>query len=442
MKNKIYILLLSAVLFSLSACDKYLDIKPVGSVIPVTLAEHRALLSRAYKNIQSDRGLVSFRSDEMMAASNRLSYYRDIESWNDTAPSDGTATFTWSNFYAVSFVANQLIYNRNNITEGSAEELNQLIGESYLLRAYVHFVLVNLHGRPYTQPGALQSKSIPLKLDVDLEKVLSRNTVEEVYASILEDIAIARTLINKERWELAFSYRFNVVSVDAFQSRVALYMADWEAAYKAAEAVIAKQSELENLNVEGALLPNNYESVEAITPLEQVISSSVATAAQVTPILLGMYAEGDRRPALYFGAPDANGKQLSVKGEYSKFRCTFRVGEMYLTAAEAAAHLSKLPEARNRLLQLMQKRYTPEAYATKAAAVNAMGQAALITEILDERARELAFEGHRWFDLRRTTRPRIEKVLSGKTYVLEQDDPRYTVPIPKEAIAANPGLAN
>ena len=56
---------------------------------------------------------------------------------------------------------------------------------------------------------------------------------------------------------------------------------------------------------------------------------------------------------------------------------------------------------------------------------------------------ELAFEGHRWFDLRRTTRPRIEKTLySGQTIILEQNDERYTLRIPQSAIEANPNLSN
>ena len=71
-----------------------------------------------------------------------------------------------------------------------------------------------------------------------------------------------------------------------------------------------------------------------------------------------------------------------------------------------------------------------------------LNQETMREKIIHERRMELAFEGHRWFDLRRTTRPRMVKVLQGKTYILEQDDPRYTIPIPRDAIAANPGLAN
>lgn len=43
----------------------------------------------------------------------------------------------------------------------------------------------------------------------------------------------------------------------------------------------------------------------------------------------------------------------------SEYKCSFRTSELYLNAAEAAAHLNKLPEARSRLLQLREKRYTP-----------------------------------------------------------------------------------
>ena len=71
-----------------------------------------------------------------------------------------------------------------------------------------------------------------------------------------------------------------------------------------------------------------------------------------------------------------------------------------------------------------------------------MSQEKLVTEILKERARELAFEGHRWFDLRRTTRPEIKKEIEDVTYTLVQDDSRSTVRIPQDAIDANPGLLN
>ena len=444
--KKIIGLMIVACAFTLAGCDKYLDIQPVGSVIPNSLAEYRALLARAYKNVSTlgDRGMACLRSDEMQIRDDEYdqSYYGDIERWNDLAPSPYTTQFEWAKYYNILFVANHVIESKGDIIEGTPDEVNQLVGEAYLLRAYMHFSLVNLYGQPYTKEGALETKSIPLKLDTDLEKVLSRNTLGEVYESILGDIEKARGLINKEAWETEYSYRFNTLSVEAFQSRVSLYMGQWQKAQDAAESVLGKKASLEDLNSASSLLPNQFESVESITALETSLSNTISRGSLARAAFLSLYADGDLRLDLYFEPADKNGNRKNKKSGYNQYSCTFRVGELYLNSAEAAANLNKLAQARTRLLELMRKRYTPEAYSAKEAAVNAMNREELIKEILNERARELAYEGHRWFDLRRTTRPRLEKALDGKKYVLEQNDPRYTLPIPKEAIAANPGLAN
>ena len=445
MKRILSLMIISCTLL-LTACDNYLDIQPTGSVIPNSLAEYRALIARAYSNVSglSDRGIASFRSDEMQVHNNEYDQnsYMDIERWNDVGANANTAQFGWARYYNTLFMVTHIIESKGDIKDGSQADIDQLVGEAYMLRAYMHFLLVNLYGQPFTKPGSLETKSIPLKLDTDLEKVSKRNTVFEVYTSIQLDLDEARRLITTSNWGAGYTYRFNTASVEAFQSRVSLYKGEWQDALTAAEAVLASQSSLEDLNDAASRLPNHYQSVESITALEWSLSRTVNYAALATPAFLSLYSSGDLRLDKYFVQPDANGFRKNQKAGSNSYLCTFRVGELYLTAAEAAAQSDLLPEARMRLLQLMAKRYTPEAYAAKNTAVNAMTKEALIQEILNERARELAFEGHRWFDLRRTTRPRIEKVLGGKTYVLQENDARYALTIPKDATDANPGLLN
>lgn len=69
-------------------------------------------------------------------------------------------------------------------------------------------------------------------------------------------------------------------------------------------------------------------------------------------------------PNKYYQA-NKNGNYTSIKSGESKFKCTFRTGELYLNSAEAAAHLNKLPEARTRLLKLIENRYTQKVMSRK-----------------------------------------------------------------------------
>lgn len=443
MKTLKYIALLVCSTLLLSACNM-LDIQPVGKVIPTTLSEYRALLGTAYKTMPSANGLASFRSDEMYVHNKMMdqAHYGQIESWDDFTPRAETATFEWKNFYSVIFTTNYIIEKQAEITEGTTDEVNQLVGECYLLRAYMHFSLVNLYGQPYTAAQGPESKSIPLKLSSDINQIPTRNTVKEVYAAVLRDIDMAGTLINQPAWEKKFSYRFNTLSVQALRSRVNLYMGNWDEAAKAAEAVLAQKDSLEDFNAADYKLPNNYLSVENFTALELPVNTNYFQVACASDTLLKLYHDGDLRKNAYFKTADNNGYRYTLKAGRDEFRCSFRTAEMYLNAAEADARMNKSDEARTRLLSLMQKRLTPTAFTLQSSAIQNITGEALISEILNERARELAFEGHRWFDLRRTTRPRIQKNLNGKTVTLEQDDARYTIRIPQEAIDANPGLAN
>lgn len=443
-KNTISTILLG-LLVLMSSCDSFLDIKPVGKVIPTTADEFRALIAEAYATVSDDRGLASFRSDEMLMdgtmAANDLNSYKDIWIWNDYAASENTATFKWRQFYHVLFIANYVIESESMIENGTSEEIRQMVGEAYMLRAYMHFILVNLHAPAYTKCDPAATKAVPLKLDSDTENTLSRNTVAEVYASILDDLELAEDYLNVDSWETGLNYRFTTLSVDAIRSRVCLYMGDWSGAYKAAQSVLAVKSELADV---AKMLPSDYRSVESIVSLEEVMSAQYARAMKVAPAFFKMYGTGDLRKNKYYKQITASKVDL-LKGGSNQYSCTVRVGEMYLNAAEAALQggtENGLDEARTQLLTLQQARYNASAYAAKMKSVNEMTSEDLLQEIYDERARELAFEGHRWFDLRRTTQPRIVKTFKGEEYVLEEGDERYTIRIPAEAIEANPNLAN
>ena len=317
-----------------------------------------------------------------------------------------------------------------------------MVGESYMLRAYMHFLLVNLYGEPYTNCDPATSKAIPLKLNSDTEATLSRNTVAEVYTSILSDLTEAEKYLNADEWDLGYNYRFNTLSVNALRSRVYLYMGEWAKSLEASQAVLEVKHDLVDMAT-STVLPNEYNSSENILALEQVMTSAYVRAAKVNTTLWRMYTSSDLRRSKYYDQRTPS-NILVVKGGSNQYACSFRVGEMYLNAAEAALMTGEaaINIARKNLLTLMEKRYTANGYVAKETAVNAMDRDELLQEIYNERTRELAFEGHRWFDLRRTARPRLEKTFGGTSYVLEENDSRYTIRIPSEAIEANPGLAN
>ncbi|MGZ8538327.1 MAG: RagB/SusD family nutrient uptake outer membrane protein, partial [Flavisolibacter sp.] len=114
-----------------------------------------------------------------------------------------------------------------------------------------------------------------------------------------------------------------------------------------------------------------------------------------------------------------------------------RVAEMYLIRAEAKARQGGAQEALG----------LADLNTLKAARINGFvplvltGQA-LLDEIQAERIRELFGEGHRWFDLRRTTKTinRTDFTLSSTKLTLAPSAREWVWPIPQGELDANPNM--
>ena len=107
------------------------------------------------------------------------------------------------------------------------------MGENYYLRAYLHFSLTNVFGKPYAV--AKDSPGVPIKQDDDPNNQPVRSTVAQVYEAVLKDLDKAESLMNTFKSNIYASPE----AVWALKSRVYLYMEDNSKAIEYADKVIA-----------------------------------------------------------------------------------------------------------------------------------------------------------------------------------------------------------
>ena len=275
-----------------------------------------------------------------------------------------------------------------------------------------------------------------MQLVADVNAIPGSSSVEAIYQQVLADIDEAEKYLNVETWEEGTNYRFNKISAQAFRARTYLYMGEWQKALTAAKAVIEVHGELVDMN-SSATLPNSYKSVESIVALEKFSSNLFTAIDMPDPNFVNLYRTGDQRRTKFYKRVTSSTYSLQ-KGGDDEFSCSFRSAEAYLTAAECAARLGNTTEAIDFMKPLLQKRLNATALQEELDLITPMTADQLTQEILDERARELAFEGHRWYDLRRTTRPALIRTYDDETFTLTPE--KYTMRFPTEAVEANPEI--
>ncbi|CEJ70129.1 RagB/SusD family nutrient uptake outer membrane protein [Chryseobacterium oranimense] len=430
---------LAAISFTSIGCDRFLDIQPEGKVIPVTVEDYRKILTSAYSKYPIHKSLSALRTDEMVIDENNsdFPYYRELAMWKDSNYDAETKEFQWADFYTVIFYLNQAI-NEGSKTMNDSPEKNQILAEAYALRAYSYFDLINLYAKPYNAATASADRGVPISLKADMEAVLKPSTVQEVYNQIHEDMEKAEGLMVEQQQAAGANYKFSKNALMAFNARLALYQGDWNKALQYAQAVLSVKAELSNLNTSNTA-PNHYTSVESILALDNPLNTNVQNVIFASPELISKYNSAtDKRFGIYF---EKNSNRYKViKGGSNNFRVSFRTAELYFIKSEALLKLNRLDEAKEALLKVLANRYTPAGYTAVQNEISPMNASQFMAYLLDERFREFALEGHRWFDLRRAEQKKITHVVNGVEYILQQNDPRYTIEYPMSAKKNNPNL--
>ncbi|HWK04675.1 MAG TPA: RagB/SusD family nutrient uptake outer membrane protein [Puia sp.] len=372
----------------------------------------------------------------------------------------------WPKVYANISAVNTIVYQATTLSDDPAE-LKRIRGEALFLRAGYYFYLVNLYAPAYNKKTAATDPGVPLKITEYVEdRFFGRSTVDSVYRQMVGDLKEAETdLAGTTPSSL---YHADINAVHLLQSRVYLYMQDWADAEAAADKVIAQKSALYDL---AGYQPQtsffSASSPEAIftqggNAMIYLMLESAPKSFQVSQELLDLYDSTDLRRSAFFEL-DPAGKYRYTKmyrstvnnvlpSEIFSDNFFMRNAEAFLNKAEAAAMLGETQNANDAINTLRKARYRPADYV----AINLTGNG-VISFIRDERRRELCFEGHRWFDLKRyavnevlpftktITHSYSDVVYGSAPYLkailtLPPGDPAYLIPIPAEAIVANQGV--
>ncbi|MEN7550106.1 RagB/SusD family nutrient uptake outer membrane protein [Rapidithrix thailandica] len=392
-------------------------------------------------------------------------------------PGMGNTTGFWRKSYQTIYGANQVI---ENIENGVSDELDQLKGENYFIRAMVHFDLVRLFGRPYAQDGGA-SLGVMIKDNTDVEDIPGRSTVKEVYDFVEGDLLRAVDLMGSSK---SNAYASKEVAY-ALLARLYLYKEDNAKAIEYADKVInsGRYELVSTSNLPGYYRLDPEENSETIFAIKHIAVDDREWGSIGSMYYHGdgagwgeMYASQTIRELLIpedqrnsFIEPqyqydeddniivdDEGNPVLYERGGYPKYYINkfsyqddivtlsspviLRLAEMYLTRAEANAKLGNDQEAIDDVNLIRERAGLTGANLYTVGDLK--GHASVLDVVLEERRMELMFEAHRPFDVYRNNRTMNRDYpgthLNGDGLKsISPDHPRVIYFIPEEEIGLN-----
>ncbi len=446
-----------------SACDGLLETEPttaLSSEQVVTTAEGMdAILLSAYDRLRNS-SLYQYwipAGPEILADNSQLHPTNSGRMSGQAINEFGShfSTGVWSTAYRLINEAN-IVIDGADATETSESHRNRLRGEALFLRAIGYQELLRVYSYEPNHPMQSEwNEGVIMRTEPTLglsqAQRLPRSTVLEGYEQVESDYLEAIDLLDgNDRGSRTFA---DAAAAHAGLARLYLYWERWEdALYHAGQAFDNAQGNLVDYATNDNIFDQlpNPESIFELS-FDQPHGSSRSLNALTHPPpgwfdtlpsdeLLELYEEDDLRNNLFVVHDDGHPyilKYTGTVGENTDHVPVFRVAEMVLIQAEAHYELDDESSAIE-ALELLRSHRGLDAYETTLTGED------LLDEILDERRRELAFEGHRWFDLKRRAMD-VPKPEASAVPDLSYDDIRILAPLSgtqvenNEYLNQNPG---
>lgn len=420
----VYILILSTSLMAFSGCSKYVDTPlPKNELVSDLVFTDDKTATAAVTGLYSDMNafnyfyanvlmnyLTAMQADDLYYFSSFANYdvFRNVSLLSGSQ----YVQSMWRDQYAYIYHANSCIEGLTAATGLTSAVKDQLLGESYFMRAFLHFYLVNMYG------------DVPLITNTNYieNNTRGRDKIDVVYDQIVKDLKEAQRLMGAD-YPTGNRVRPNKGAATALLARVYLYRHDYALAETEATSVLqdGHYSLLKDLNA--VFLANSREALFQLQPVNvaggrntwEGFTSTPATPTS-TPLfrldtvnLIPKFEAIDKRLANWTGKlKTAAGATLyypykykirtTTTGTVTEYSMVMRLAEQFLIRAEARIQQDKLDLGRQDLDSIRVRAGLDPLPTT-------LDKTALLLAVEQERKVELFCEwGHRWFDLKRTGR--------------------------------------
>lgn len=327
-------------------------------------------------------------------------------------PGSGTlngSALIWDNRYSGINDMNRLLVAASTIAPGaSVDAYNNILAQTYAFRALAHYELLLYYALDMTDDSAL---GVPYVNYVSADATPARNTVGDVLAGIQNDLDQALALFPAGTNDINFA---TPDFVTFLRARIALETGDNQAAIGFCNSLIpnypladfSQYIGMFNEDADKTEVVWNYDNVQGSDYGINFIwnFSGQGPKFEISKELYDLYEDTDIRKTTVLDAVSAPDDDLLIIGKYpinadtqaiNDFKA-MRISEIYLIRAEAYAKTSQLDLAAADVLAVQTARHL-----TAPAAIDYTSLPQAVAGVIAERRLELAFEGHRYTDIKR-----------------------------------------